>query len=240
MAEVVVAQRMWQRRGSAAEWSAANPILAAGEIGIELGATAEDTKFKIGNGVAPWNTLPYFSGSGGEPVEFQATATHIQWREVGAVAWIDLVPLSEITGPAGVNGVDGATGATGPAGPPGPASSAYFGAVFDGGGDVISVGAQCDVRVPYGCTITKVSLLADQVGSIVIDVWADSYANYPPTAGDSITASAKPTISASNKSEDAALAGWNTIIASGTVLRFNVNSCSAIERATILLEGVRG
>ena len=230
MAEVVVAQRMWQRRGTAAEWTAANPILAAGEIGIELGATAADTKFKIGNGVASWNTLSYFTGSGGDPVEFRATATHIQWREVGSPTWIDLVPLTEITGPAGP---------AGPVGPPGPASSAYFGAVFDGGGDVIAVGAQCDVRVPYGCTITKVSLLADQVGSIVVDVWADIYANYPPTAGDSITAAAKPTISAGNKSEDATLAGWSTSIASGTVIRFNVNSCSGIERATILLEGVR-
>ncbi len=62
MTDVVVAQRMWQRRGTAAEWTAANPIMAAGEIGIELGATAADTKSKIGNGVAVWTALPYATG----------------------------------------------------------------------------------------------------------------------------------------------------------------------------------
>lgn len=67
---VVVAQRMWQRRDSAANWQSVNPVLAAGEIGVELGATPSDTKFKIGDGVTPWNDLPYFSGGGGLPDDF--------------------------------------------------------------------------------------------------------------------------------------------------------------------------
>lgn len=66
MAQVVVAQRMWQRRDVAANWTAKNPVLAAGEIGVELGATASDPqKFKIGNGATPWNTLAYGGGGGG-------------------------------------------------------------------------------------------------------------------------------------------------------------------------------
>ena len=35
------------RRGTAAEWTAADPILAEGELGVEL----DTDKFKIGNGV---------------------------------------------------------------------------------------------------------------------------------------------------------------------------------------------
>lgn len=63
MAEVVVAQRMWQRRDTAANWTSVNPVLAAGEIGVELGATSGDPqKFKIGNGVTDWNTLAYAGG----------------------------------------------------------------------------------------------------------------------------------------------------------------------------------
>ena len=31
-------------------------------------------------------------------------------------------------------------------------------------------------------------------GSIVIDVWKDTYANFPPIVADTITASAKPTL----------------------------------------------
>lgn len=43
------------RRGTASQWSSANPTLAAGEIGIEL-----DTKqFKIGDGTSLWNNLAY-------------------------------------------------------------------------------------------------------------------------------------------------------------------------------------
>lgn len=43
------------RRGTAASWTTANPILADGEIGIE-----SDTKlFKVGNGLTVWSSLPY-------------------------------------------------------------------------------------------------------------------------------------------------------------------------------------
>ena len=44
---------------SAAEWVSKNPILQAGEFGIE-----NDTqKFKIGDGVTKWSNLPYVSGA---------------------------------------------------------------------------------------------------------------------------------------------------------------------------------
>ena len=41
------------RRGTAAEWTAANPILADGEMGLET-----DTKvMKVGDGITDWNSL---------------------------------------------------------------------------------------------------------------------------------------------------------------------------------------
>ena len=43
------------RRGTSTEWADANPILASGEMGIETNTNL----FKIGNGVTPWNSLPY-------------------------------------------------------------------------------------------------------------------------------------------------------------------------------------
>lgn len=46
--------RMLQRRGTSAEWSAANPVLGDGEIGYEK-ATG---RIKVGDGVTPWNSLP--------------------------------------------------------------------------------------------------------------------------------------------------------------------------------------
>ena len=44
------------RRGTAAQWTAANPILAAGEPGVET----DTGKFKMGNGTAAWSALSYF------------------------------------------------------------------------------------------------------------------------------------------------------------------------------------
>ena len=41
------------------------------------------------------------TGDNGRDIELQATATHLQWRNVGDTAWINLVPLTAITGPTG-------------------------------------------------------------------------------------------------------------------------------------------
>lgn len=49
--------QMQERRGTAAQWTAANKVLAAGEWGLET-----DTRLvKFGNGVTPWNALPYIN-----------------------------------------------------------------------------------------------------------------------------------------------------------------------------------
>lgn len=110
-------------------------------------------------------------------------------------------------------------------------------AVIDGGGAVITTGVKGDLGpFPFPCVITEVTALADQSGSIVIDVWKDAYANYPPVDGDSITASAPITISATNKSQDATLTAWTTSIAAGDTLRFNVDSVTTLQRVTLALK----
>jgi len=43
------------RRGTAAQWTSANPTLASGEPGFET----DTRKLKIGNGSAAWTALPY-------------------------------------------------------------------------------------------------------------------------------------------------------------------------------------
>ena len=54
-----MATRMQQRRGTAQQWTTANPILAAGEIGFESGTN----KFKIGDGVNTWSALTYYASA---------------------------------------------------------------------------------------------------------------------------------------------------------------------------------
>lgn len=112
---------------------------------------------------------------------------------------------------------------------------AGVGFVIDGGGAEISTGIAGWVEVPYNCTITACRMLADQTGSIVVDIWKDSYANYPPTDADSITASAVPTISSAIKDEDTSLAGWTTSISAGDILYFNVDSVTTITKCLITL-----
>ena len=61
-------ERIQLRRDSALGWSTNNPILASGEIGIELSPTpAQIVLFKVGDGITQWNSLPYqneaFSGA---------------------------------------------------------------------------------------------------------------------------------------------------------------------------------
>ena len=43
------------RRDTASNWSANNPIIAEGEIGIET----DTGKFKLGNGANSWSTISY-------------------------------------------------------------------------------------------------------------------------------------------------------------------------------------
>lgn len=107
--------------------------------------------------------------------------------------------------------------------------------IIDGGGLEISTGANGETRVPFNCTIQEVTLLADQSGSIVVDIWKDTFANFPPTDADSITASAVPTISSSTKSTDNTLTGWTKSISAGDILMFNVDSVTTIQRCTIVL-----
>lgn len=63
-----MADRIQMRRDVASSWATINPILAQGEIGLEIGSGGLTEKFKIGDGATAWNILPYFntgSGAGG-------------------------------------------------------------------------------------------------------------------------------------------------------------------------------
>ena len=50
------------RRSTATEWAIQNPVLAEGELGIEVPDSGVGTglsKFKLGDGYTQWNNLPY-------------------------------------------------------------------------------------------------------------------------------------------------------------------------------------
>ena len=155
--------------------------------------------------------------------------------------------LTGPTGPTGTlgptGGTAGLTGPTGPLGPTGltgPAINSTINIVIDGGGSVLSTGMKVFVPVDYNCTILQATMLADQVGSTIVDIFKCAYSAFAtgvhPVAADKITASAPPTISTTDKAQDATLSGWTTAITAGDILAFNVNSCTTITRVTVSLK----
>lgn len=99
---------------------------------------------------------------------------------------------------------------------------------FDGGGSVLTTGIWHDIVAPTDGTIDRWYLLADQTGSMQVDIWKDTYANYPPTNADSFLT---PALVSAVKTT----ATTNLNITQGDILRFNVDSCATITRGTLTL-----
>jgi hypothetical protein len=109
------------------------------------------------------------------------------------------------------------------------------------GVDVIGTGVHKDFAVPTAGIWTKWRLLATKftagsTGSMVADLWGDSFANFPPVNADSVAGSDLPTLAADDESESTALTGWDTTFAAGTCFRVNVDSCATITQATLIVE----
>lgn len=62
--------RIQVRRGSATDWSGVNPILAAGELGVET----DTRKIKVGDGSTAWNSLSYIAADAPEIGEISQDA----------------------------------------------------------------------------------------------------------------------------------------------------------------------
>lgn len=114
-----------------------------------------------------------------------------------------------------------------------------FGITIDGGGAAITTGVKGYVSVPYACTITGWDIFADQVGSIVVDVWKDTYVNYPPTVADTIAGTEKPTLTAAQKNQDTSLSTWTTAVSAGDVIGFSVDSAATVQRVTVIIRASR-
>ena len=119
--------------------------------------------------------------------------------------------------------------------PPSPTEISSITFIIDGGGAAITTGEKGHIALPFPGVIISAELEADQAGSIVIDIWKDTFANFPPTVADTITAAAKPTLATADSVLDDTLTGWTTEFDEGDILAFNVDSCATIERVTLTL-----
>lgn len=122
------------RRGTAAAWTSANPILAEGEFGVET----DTLQFKIGNGTGAWSTLGYVTQGPTGPTGPQgiqgiqgpqgdtgtiavgtvttgaegsnATVTNVGTNEAAIFNFSIPVGATGATGPQGIQGIKGDTG----------------------------------------------------------------------------------------------------------------------------------
>ena len=112
--------------------------------------------------------------------------------------------------------------------------------IIDGGGSAITTGKKAQVEISFACILSRYTMIADQAGTIVIDINRSIYSNFPTTA--SICGSGKEcTIAATNqKSQDTDISNWTSVeIAAGDVLEFEVDSCTTITRCTLSLKYAR-
>lgn len=93
--------------------------------------------------------------------------------------------------------------------------------------------------MPVDGTLTSATLLADQSGNVVVDIWKDEYANFPPTVADTIidtgAGGTKPTITAAQKSQDTSLLNWDKNFSAGDIFELNIDSISNITVLIIML-----
>lgn len=112
-------------------------------------------------------------------------------------------------------------------------STSTFGLSIDGQGGVITTGIKSDWVAPFSGTITGWNLLANTVGTTSIELWKDTYANFPPTVADGI---ATTTLSGASKNQ---ATGLSISFTSGDIIRFNVSSATAITKAILSLIIIR-
>ena len=113
-----MATRMQQRRGTASQWTSANPTMIAGEIGFET----DTGQFKVGDGSTAWTSLPYFKDTldldiaGKAPLAsptFTGNVTLPSTTTIGTVSAAEIAVLDGLTSStAELNKLDGVTAST--------------------------------------------------------------------------------------------------------------------------------
>lgn len=105
--------------------------------------------------------------------------------------------------------------------------------IIGDGSNAITSGVKAYLAIPDDLEIVSATLLADASGSIVIDIKKAAYADWPTST--SIVASAKPTLSSAQKSQDSTLTGWTKNLTAGDILEVVVDSATTVKQVTLAL-----
>ena len=151
------------RRGPASQWTAANPVLADGELGLETNTG----KMKVGDGIAAWGALTYIvdpTATGGTPGP-QGPQGEPGLPGADGAQGIQGIPGVGTQGPQGIQGIQGIQGPAGPS-----------------GGDPFLARLVLALDKPTGANVTPVTLglsFAYEANSTYV---LDIYALVAPTA----------------------------------------------------------
>lgn len=97
---MAVVTQIQVRRGTAAQWTSANPTLAAGEQGFET----DTLKLKIGNGSTAWNSLSYVATGSVGTVTSITAGTGLSGGTITGTGTIALsTPVSAANGGTGIS-----------------------------------------------------------------------------------------------------------------------------------------
>ncbi len=107
--------------------------------------------------------------------------------------------------------------------------------VVDGGGAVPATGIYGDVTLDFDCTIVGWTLLARESGSLQLDLWKAPFVAFPPTVANTITGATPPTLTATDHNRSADVSDWTTAWTAGDCVRVNIDSVSAVTRATLAI-----
>lgn len=106
---------------------------------------------------------------------------------------------------------------------------------IDAGTAVLTTGVKMYLpKMPFAGTIISWRLIAKESGSVTLDIWKSS--SGVPINSDSITASAKPSLSSAQENDSSTLTGWTTSISANDRLAFEIESVTTLTGLTFILE----
>jgi hypothetical protein len=122
-----------------------------------------------------------------------------------------------------------------------------IGITIDGGGSSPTTGTKGIIQVPFACTITGWSIIADQSGSASVDICFHSGSapasapSIPNTTSDKISASAPVALSSAQSAAggSSAISTWTKTLTQWGTMLFNLTSITTCQRITVLLEVTR-
>jgi hypothetical protein len=108
-----------------------------------------------------------------------------------------------------------------------------FSISLDGQGAVLTTGIANYVMMKKSGTIVGWDIVSSISGSVVFDIWKSTDGTLP-TVADTITASAKPTLTTDVSVTSTSVGTWSSVtFVAGDIFAFNVDSVTSVEKATL-------